>query len=239
MPVTLRRHLRTVKDAAGKRVVPFSAKKEGFAIGKAQMIASGAGRIKSYSTEAERGIIAAKMAQKALGIRKGNVKLPKEISWANFFVDEKKAMDVLKNKYGGNEIVARNAWLKGDTMDGSLRPVKPFAETIIKRRLGLALAAEAGKGGFGRKAAPIKNVLLDNVTHSWIVESVVSRLTHGMANAPKMVGVPKEGTGLQMAFTKQPNGKFRVKMAYEEFNGDVTRNFAECMLPSVKKYLDL
>ncbi|MEK6959264.1 MAG: hypothetical protein AABW59_04430, partial [archaeon] len=199
MPVTLRRHLRTVKDAAGKRVVPISAKKEGFVIGRAQMIASGARRIKSYSTEAERGILAAKAAQKSIGIRRGNVKLPKEIGWANFFVNEKKAMDILKNKYGGNEILGRNAWLKGDTMEGSLQPAKPFAEIIVKRRLGLALAAEAGKGGFGRKAIPINDVLLDNVTHSWIVESVVQRLTHGLSNAPKMVASPKEGTGLQMA----------------------------------------
>ena len=238
MPVTLRRHLKTIK-VDGKRVVNRPALREGIIAGRGLKTQFGLSKIKSYSTEADRGIKGAKTAQRAFGIRNGKVGLRREIGWAGFFVNEKKAMDLLMNKYGGDEVKARNAWLAGDTFEGSLHPVRPFAENIIKRRLGLALAAEAGKGGLGRKAVPIKDVLLDNVTHSWIVESVVKRLTHGMSNAPKMVGLPKETTGLSINFVKQPNGKFRVNMAFEEFSGDVTKNFSECMLPSLKKYLDM
>ncbi|MFA5126150.1 MAG: hypothetical protein WC462_04060 [archaeon] len=251
MPVTLRRHLRTIK-VSGKRVVPISAKKEGIRAGRelrAELNSElgfgksisdyySKGKIKSYSSEVERAVLGAKTAQRAFGLKKGKVNLRKEIGWAGFFIDEKKAMDLLKNKYGGDEIKARNAWLAGDTCEGSLHPAKQFAETIIKRRFGLALAAEAGKAGFGRKAALIKYLVQDNVTHSWIVESVVKRLTLGMKNAPKIAGLPKETTGIKMAFVRQPNGKFRVQMSYEEFIGDVTKNFSECMLPSMKKYLD-
>ncbi len=236
MPVTLRRHLRTVK-VDGKRVVPFSGKREGIIAGR-KLITRGTRRIKSYSSDAERAVLGAITAQRAFGVRKNRVGLRRELSYSNFFIDEKKAMSVLETKFGNNEIKARNAWLKGDTFGGSVHPVKQISENIIKRRLGLALAAEAGKAGAGRKSIPIRNVVLDNVTHSWIVESVVKRLTRGMRGAaPKMKGLPKETTGLKIHFEKQPSGRFRVKMSYEEFSGDVTKNFKECMLPSLKKYL--
>jgi len=171
VPVTLRRHLRTIK-VSGKRVVPISAKKEGIKAGRDLRsrlgpfdwpAAESRGRIKSYSSESERAVLGAKTAQRAFGLKKGKVKLSREIGWAGFFVDEKKAMDLLTTKYGGDEIKARNAWLAGDTFGGSLHPAKQYAETIIKRRFGLALAAEAGKAGFGRKAIPVKDFLLNKV----------------------------------------------------------------------------
>jgi hypothetical protein len=240
MPVTLRRHLKTIK-VDGKRVVPFGEKKNGIKVARDLRARLGpfTGRsIKSTSSEVERAILAAKTAQRVFGIKRGKVKLPLEIGWRGFFVDEKKAMDILTAKYGGDELKGRNAWLAGDTFEGSLHPAKQFAENIVRKRLGAALAAEAGKAGFGRKAVPVRHLLFDNVTHSWIVESVVKRLTSGMKNVPKMEGLPKEGTGINMYFQKQPNGKFRVKMSYEEFVGDVTKNFKECMIPTVRKYLD-
>ena len=60
MPVTLRRHLKTIK-VDGKRVVPFGAKKEGFKIGNDLRKTMGpfTGRsIKSTSSEVERAILA-------------------------------------------------------------------------------------------------------------------------------------------------------------------------------------
>jgi hypothetical protein len=59
-----------------------------------------------------------------------------------------------------------------------------------------------------------------------------------MANAPKMAGLPKETTGIRMIFKKQPNGKLRAVMNYEEFSGNVTRNLAECLPANIRKYLD-
>lgn len=246
MPVTLRRHLAT-KKVNGKRVVPLSGLKEGMRAGGVLRSRMGAfdwpaaqtrGRIKSYSTEAERGILGAKTAQRAFGLKKGKVNLRKELSFAKFFIDEKKAMDILMTKYKGDEVAARNAWLKGDTFEGTLHPPTKIAEDIIRRRLGLALATEAGKAGFGKKPIPIKNLLMDNVTHSWIIESVVQRLTKGIHDAPQMEGLPKESTGLRIFFVPQQNGKLKVQMNYEGFTGNVTKNFKECVLPSVRKYLD-
>lgn len=237
MPVTLRRHLRTVK-VEGIRVVPKSAMKDGIRAGRGLLVKNGAMRIKSYSSEVDRAMRGAATAQRAFGIKKPVVKLRKEIGWAGFFVDEKKAMEVLEKQYGNDEVKARDAWLRGNTFGGSLRPAKEYAENIIKKRFGFALALEGGKAGAGTKGFP-RRVLLDNVTHSWIVESVVARLTKGMKSAPKMLGLPKETTGIEINFAKQRNGKLRVQMKYEEFSGDVTKNFAECMPSSVKKYLDI
>ncbi|MFA5931449.1 MAG: hypothetical protein WC821_04010 [archaeon] len=241
MPVTLRRHLATKKNAAGKRIVPFSGLREGVNAGEAlkrHFAFMKVNKIKGYSTEVERGVLGAKTAQRRFGVKKPLVKLRKELGLANIFIDEKKAVEILTNKYGGDEVKSRNAWLKGDTLEGTLKPWDKISEDIVRRRFGLALAAEAGKSGAGRKGVALRSVLQDNVTHSWIVESVVQRLTKGMKNVPKMVGLPKETTGIKMQFVKIPDGRFRVYMEYEEFRGDVTRNFAECMLPSVRKYLE-
>ncbi len=237
MPVTLRRHLATVK-IKGERVVPLGAKKAGIKAGRGLLNRYGVNLVKSYSSSAERAFLGAKTAQKAFGIKKGKIPVRSSINFSNFFVDEKKAMEVLEKQYGNDEVKARDAWLRGDNFKGSLHPAKQYAENIIKNRFGFALAAEAGKAGAGTKGVP-RRVLMDNVTHSWIIESVVARLTKGMKRAPKMVGLPKETTGIEMTFKKQPNGKFKVNMNYEEFAGDVTKNFAQCMPSAVKKYLDL
>lgn len=236
--VTLRRHLKTVK-VDGKRVVPFGAKKEGVVAGR--KLKAGLKGIKSYSSEMPRAVLGAQTAQRAFrlnGAKNAKIRIRREIGFANFFNDEKKAMQVLAEKFNNNELEARNAWLKGDNFGGSMKSAKQIAETIIKKRLGLALATEAGKGGFGRKAVPVKDVLLDNVTHSWIVESVVQRLTHNLPKRPIMSGMVKETEGIKLQFVKQPSGKYRVTMAYEEFAGDVTKNFAECMPSTMRKYLE-
>lgn len=236
---TLRRHLKTVK-INGARVVPFGAKKEGVMAGRKLKL--GASGIKSYSSEMPRAVLGAQTAQRAFrlkGAKNAKVRIRREIGFANFFNDEKKAMQVLADKFKNNELEGRNAWLKGDNFEGSMKPAKQIAETVIKKRLGLALAAEAGKGGLGRKAVPIKDVLLDNVTHSWIVESVVQRLTKGRSKKPLLANTVKETEGLVIFFQKQPNKKFRVRLSYEEFSGDVTKNFAACVQGSLKKYLDV
>lgn len=239
MPVvsTLRRHLAT-KKINGVRVVPISGLKQGIKVGRGMLLKHSARPIKSYASESDRAMRGAKTAQRAFGIRNGKVRLRNDINFSHFFIDEKKAMEVLEKKFGNDEVKARDAWIRGDNFEGSLRPVKPYAENIIRKRFGLALAAEVGKSGAGTKGVP-RRILLDNVTHSWIIESVVARLTTGVKNAPKMAGLPKETTGAEITFKKQPNGKLRANLSYEEFSGDVTKNFAQCMPSTIKKYLDI
>lgn len=65
------------------------------------------------------------------------------------------------------------------------------------------------------------------------------RLVKGTPVQPAMASLAKENEGIIMHFEKQPNGKFRAKMSYEEFFGDVTRNLAECLPRNIKKYLDV
>lgn len=235
---TLRRHVATIKNKEGKRIVGYSGAKGGITAGRILRGKNPNSKIKSYSSPVPRAIVGARTAQRAFS-SKSQVRLRKELGEMSMFKNPEKTMKVVEKKYKNNEIAARNAWLKGSTLEGSLYPSKKVAADIIRRRLGLELAIKAGKAGLGTKGNPRSNVVLDNVTHSWIVESVIKELTAEKRKKPRMKTSPKENTGAAINFVKQKNGKFRVKLRYEEFSGDVTNRFSKFMLPSVKKYLDI
>jgi len=243
VPVSLRRHLVTKKvaDASGNkvRVVKFGGAKGAVLAGRMLRIESRAARVKSYSSTVARAVAGARAAQRAFR-NGGKVSLRKELSLNNALLDEKIYVEILESKkYAGDEAKMVADWIKGDNLGGSVVPAKPLFESIIRRRLGLGLAAEAGKAGFGRKAIPIKGVLLDSLTHSALVEPVVERLTRGLPNHFEVTKLVDENKGIMMHFPQSTNGKYHAVLTYEgKLMGDVTKNFRECMLPSLRKYLD-
>lgn|GEM_PF-3878850 len=237
MPVTLRRHAATAK-VNGKRIVTYPKGKEAILVAREIAKEHKGHTVFSRTSNINRAKYAAEALARTMG-KRNKTRPAKYLGFDYAVLNEPAAMELIGKKFAGDEIAARNAWLKGDTLNGTMRPAKEVAENIIRMNLGLGLAAEAGAKSAGRKPTPMNNILLDNVTHSWVVESVVQRLTKGIPNPPKVVGLPKENTGMYIRFVKQPSGRFKVKMSYEEFFGDVTKNFAECMLPSMKKYLEM
>lgn len=233
---TLRRHVATTKKN-GQRVVGYSGAKGGIIASRVLRGKNPNSKIKSYSSPVERAVVAAKTGQRAFSSRM-KIREKKELGEVHF-KDVDKLMKIFEEKFKGDEIALRNAWLNGSTIKGSMIPVKKVAGDIIRKRLGLELAVRAGKAGFGTKGVARNNILIDNITHSWIVEAVVKELTAGKRVKPKLKNIPKETTGATINFIKQKNGKFRVQLNYEEFTGDVTNRFSQFMLPSIKKYLDI
>ena len=121
---------------------------------------------------------------------------------------------------------------------GSVLPAEKHFGNVIRRRLGLGLAAEVGKAGAGTKGVQMKGLLVDNVTHSGLVEPVVAMLTKGLPNAFQIEKLVDENKGLVVKYARQKNGKYKARLSYDGKNWDVTKNFKGYMLPSLQKYLD-
>jgi hypothetical protein len=123
-------------------------------------------------------------------------------------------------------------------LGGSVVPAEAHFSKVIRRRLGLGLAAEVGKAGAGTKGVKRKGVLIDNITHSALIEPVVALLTKGLPNAFQIKKLVKENKGLVMKYVPQKNGKYKARLNYAGRSWDVTKNFKKYSLPSLQKYLD-
>lgn len=256
MPIisTLRRHVHAPKGTDGKRIIDQASILE--ANHAASLIVKKYPLVKIVrprSSKAERGIIGARQmstfgkrgriaTRKELTEDGGLFKIPAGLTEKEAQIalkeNKKKFYAILEQRFHNNKISARNAWLRGYTFNGTAVPSREIATKIIKRRFGLALAAATGKAGFQSGKVTFDNMLLDNVSHSWMIEAVVKQLTRGLPNPPKMTETAKENEGMELILIKQPNGRFRANLTYEEFSRDVTRNLKLFMPEQLKKHLD-
>jgi hypothetical protein len=237
VPVTLRRHLATKKINGVRTVLP-SGFRASIAEARKLKAQTRATSIKSYSSPVERAVAAARAGQRAFG-SKERISLRKEIGLNHVLLNEETYVNLLmSSKYKGNEVRMVADWIKGNNLGGSLIPAEKHFGEVIRKRLGLGLAAEAGKAGAGVKGVPRRGLLIDNVTHSGLVEPVVAMLTKGLPNAFQIRRLVKENKGLVVKYLPQENGKFRAQLTYGEKKWDVTKNLKGYMLPSIQKYLD-
>jgi len=238
VPVSLRRHLVT-KKINGKRTVLPSGFRASIAEVKKLRAQTRTTSIKSYSSPVERAVAAARAGRRAFE-SKGKINLRKEIGLDHVLIDMKTYVALLEGeKYKGNEARMVADWIKGDNLGGSLIPAEKHFGNVIRKRLGLGLAAEVGKAGAGTKGVQRKGLLVDNITHSALVEPVVAMLTKGLPNAFQVRKLVKENKGLVVKYVPQKNGKYRARLSYAGRSWDVTKNFKGYMLPSLQKYLDV
>ena len=111
-------------------------------------------------------------------------------------------------KYGEEKTLRR--WLDGKISSSIMVPSKEVADSIIKKRFGL-----------GQRVAKMgaKEIMLDNLTHSWIVEAVFERLTGTNFNTLKPGTMVRETEGLTV--THYRNGKAVLKYRNKSF--DITK----------------
>ena len=240
----MRRHLadKKVKMPDGKtvRVIGFRGARGAIAEARQIRALTGTTRVKSYSSPVARALGTSRLSQRAFG-RKGNpaVRIRKELGYDFSILSMDKYAEVVEKKYGNNEAKAVAAWVKGDNLGGSVKPAKEVFETMIRKRFGTAFAMEIGKAGAGTKGVARPGLLVDNLTHSALVEPIVERLTRGLPNHFQIETLVQNNKGIVMNFVPSANGKFRAVLSYEgKPMGDVTKNLAECMLPSLRKRLE-
>ncbi|MGI6589856.1 MAG: hypothetical protein ACOX1V_04315 [Candidatus Iainarchaeum sp.] len=237
MPVTLRRHLATKKVDGKRRVFP-SGFRASVAEAKKLKAQTKTTSVKSYSSPVQRAVAAARAGRRAFG-SKGKIKIKQELGLSSVLLNEAIYVDLLmSSKYKGNEARMVADWVKGSTLGGSVVPAEAHFSKVIRRRLGLGLAAEVGKAGAGTKGVKRKGVLIDNITHSALIEPVVALLTKGLPNAFQIKKLVKENKGLVMKYVPQKNGKYKARLNYAGRSWDVTKNFKKYSLPSLQKYLD-
>jgi len=121
------------------------------------------------------------------------------------------ALEAMIEKAGIEEPVLRR-WLDGKISKKVIAPAKEVADSIIRKRL-----------GFGNVVLKLggKDILLRNVSHSWLVEAVFERLTGRKFQATKPTGTMVRPTeGLTVAFTKGG----RAILSYRQKRYDVSAN---------------
>ncbi|MBI2530418.1 MAG: hypothetical protein HYW05_04730 [Candidatus Diapherotrites archaeon] len=97
-----------------------------------------------------------------------------------WYIKDIPELQKLTGEYGENDRVVLRQWLDGKLDPKIIGNPKKLADAIIRKRFGLGKRlVERGLGGLGR--VPVKEagdkIILRNVTHQWLVEAVLERLT--------------------------------------------------------------
>ncbi len=144
-----------------------------------------------------------------------------------WFIKDIPELKKLTGEHGENDKAVLRQWLDGKLDPKIIEKPKKVADAIIRKRFGLGKRlVERGLGGLGK--VPIKEaadkIILRNVTHQWIVEAVLERLT-GMKYTQFGLGTAiRENESLSVIHY---SGKTMLK--YRGKTIDVTKRFNEIL----------
>ena len=139
----------------------------------------------------------------------------------------------LTGEHGENDKAILRRWLDGKLDPKIIENQKKVADAVIRKRFGLGKRlVERGLGGFGR--TPVKGaadkIILRNVTHQWLVEAVLERLT-GMKYTQFGRGTAiRENESLSMIHYPE-----KTMLKYRGKTIDVTGRFNEILAENRKK----
>jgi hypothetical protein len=202
---TLRRH--SIKKSGTKT----GLSKPGISLARrsAQKVLSG--KVKGYSSPVSRAENTLKLGLGTYRSKGGktypSIRVRKELGLGAAIRDEIAAEKLLV-KHGEPKFL--RLWLDGKVSQKIIASPKEVADNIIKKRFGLSQKiAKAGA----------KEIMLDNLTHSWLVEAVFERLTNTKFNNLKPGTMVRETEGLVISHYK--NGKAVLRYRNKSF--DVTQ----------------
>ena len=133
----------------------------------------------------------------------------------------------LTGEHGENDRVVLRRWLDGELDPKIIGNSKKLADAVIRKRFGLGKRlVERGLGGLGR--VPVKEaadkIILRNVTHQWLVEAVLERLT-GMKYTQFGRGTAiRENESLSIIHSPE-----KTMLKYRGKTIDVTKRFNEIL----------
>ena len=201
---TLRRH--SIKKKTTKTGLTASGIKLARVSGRKNL----SGKVKGYHSSAVRAENTLKLGMGAYRAKGGKIypktRMRKELADTALIKNMDLAVALL-GKHGEPKLL--RMWLDGKVSKQILGDPKVLADVIIKKRLGL-----------GQKVAKMgaKDIMLENLSHSWMVEAVFERLTGKKFNSLKPGTMVRETEGLTVNHYK--NGKAVLRYRGQSF--DVT-----------------
>ena len=205
---TLRRH--SVKSGKTKTGLTASGIKLARKTGKREL----SGKVKGYHSSATRAkstLVYGMQGHK--GKKYSKIRVRKELSY--YFLKDMAKLESLVVKHGEEKFL--RMWLDGKVSSRLISKPEEVANLIIKKRFGL-----------GQRVAKLgaKDIMIENVSHSWIVEAVFERLTGKKYNTLKPGTMGRFTEGLTINHYK--NGKAVLTYRGNSFNDK--KAFSSCPL---------
>lgn len=176
------------------------------------------GKVKGYHSPSSRAKSTLGYEMGAYKAKKGKTysaqRSRKELDVAGAIRNEAAVVKLIE-KFGKEEPVLR-MWLDGKISSKHVKPAKQVADEIIKKRLGL-----------GQRVAKTgtKDRVLENLSHSWLVEAVFERLTGRKFETMGSGEMVRPTEGLIVSHYK--NGKAVLRYRGESF--DVTKKLNQIL----------
>jgi len=169
----------------------------------------------------------------------GKIRYRKGLAFEEQVIDLKRLYEVLEKNYGGSEEKALRAYLDGNTLEGTLVPIKKVVKRftrrlavgiryeLMKKRAVQRMKAEGATEDQVKAFLRSKKANMLNFSHSWGLDGLVEALSGRKIESYSPPGVIRELEGVH--FTVNPE---KIMMFYRGNPVDVTKTL-EKKYPSV------